>query len=217
MSMTVGKAEAADVVYDLEGSLLEACSCGVLCPCWIGEDPDSGYCDAFNAYHLDRGTIRGVEVSGLSFVTVHHIPGNVLKGNWRAVWFISEEASDDQFAAIRDTFGGKLGGPLADLAQLFGEVLAVERAPIVHETVAGKGTLRIGDFVSGEMTPYTGTDGQTVTTLRDSLFSTVPGSPAYVAKAGHNTVDLPQYGMVWSFEGRNAIQADWKILHSEAK
>jgi hypothetical protein len=25
---------ATDVVYDLEGTLLEACSCGVLCPCW---------------------------------------------------------------------------------------------------------------------------------------------------------------------------------------
>ena len=100
-------------------------------------------------------------------MTVHHIPGNVLTGNWRAVWFISDQAGDEQFAAIRDTFGGKLGGPLAGLASLFGEVLAVERAPIVHETVGGKGVLTIGDFVSGEMTPYTGTDGHTVTTFRD--------------------------------------------------
>lgn len=211
--MTSQAAETTGIAYALEGSLLEACSCGVLCPCWVGEDPDLGYCDAFNAYHLDRGTIRGVDVSGLSFVTVHHIPGNVLKGNWRAVWYISEEATDEQFQAIHDAFGGKLGGPLADLAGLFGDVLAVERAPIVHQTVAGKGTLRIGDFVSGEMAPFTGTDGQTITTLRDSLFSTVPGSPAYLAKASHNTVNLPQYGMVWSFEGRNAIQSDWKITH----
>src|SRR4051812_25906046 len=53
----------ANVVYELEGTLLEACSCGVLCPCWIGEDPDGGACDAFNAYHFDRGTIRGIDVS----------------------------------------------------------------------------------------------------------------------------------------------------------
>jgi hypothetical protein len=217
MAVTEQKLAGEGVVYELEGTLLEACSCGVLCPCWVGEDPDRGYCDAFNAYHLNRGTIRGVDVSGLSFVTVHHIPGNVLKGNWRAVWFISEEATDEQFAAIHDTFGGRNGGPLADLAGLFGEILAVERAPIRHETAEGKGTLRVGDFVSGEMAPYTSPDGTTITTLRDSLFSTVPGSPAYVAKAGHNTVNLPQYGMVWSFEGTNAIQSDWKIRHEEQR
>jgi hypothetical protein len=28
--------------YELEGSLLEVCTCNVLCPCWIGEDPDGG-------------------------------------------------------------------------------------------------------------------------------------------------------------------------------
>ena len=184
-------------------------------PCWIGEDPDVGYCDACNAYHLDRGTIRGVDVSGLSFVAVVHIPGNVLQGNWRVVWFISEEASDEQFSAIRDRFGGKLGGPLADLAQLFGEILAVERAPIRYETVAGKGVLIVGDFVSSEMAPYMGTDG--LPSPPSSIFSTVPGSPAYVAKAAHKTVNLPQYSMVWSLEGRNAIQGDWKILHAEAK
>ena len=67
------------------------------------------------------------------------------------------------------------------------------------------------------MHPYVGADGATVTTLRDSVFSTVPGSPAYVAKADRQRVDLPQYGMVWSFEGRNAIQADWKIGHRPAE
>jgi hypothetical protein len=41
----------------------------------------------------------------------------------------------------------------------------------------------------------------------------VPGSPAYVAKASVNRAALPDYGFVWEFEGRNAIQADYKIRH----
>jgi len=49
MAMTEEKTAATGVVYDLQGTLLEACSCGVLCPCWIGEDPDGGTCDAFVA------------------------------------------------------------------------------------------------------------------------------------------------------------------------
>ena len=75
--------------------------------------------------------------------------------------------------------------------------------------------MRIGDVVSGEMRPYTAPDGSTITTLRDSLFSTVPGSPAYVAKADHLRSELPEYDFVWSYEGRNAIQSDWKLVHAE--
>jgi hypothetical protein len=205
--------QTTSVLYDLEGTLLEACSCGILCPCWVGEDPDGGSCDAFNAYHFDRGEINGVDVSGLSFVRVVQIPGNVLTpGSWKQVVFIDERADDQQLQAIVDAYTGKLGGPLADLAGLIGETLAVERAPITHEVKDGAGTLRIGEFVSSHMHPYRGPDGST-TTLRDSLFSTVPGSPAYVGIADTHDVALPQYGMEWSFEGRNAIQADYKIRH----
>jgi hypothetical protein len=203
------------VVYDLEGTLLEACSCGVLCPCWVGADPDGGSCASFNAYHFDRGVIRGVDVSGLSFVNVCDIPGNVLSpGTWRVVTFVDDRATDEQHDAIVAAYHGKLGGPLADLAGLVGEVLGVEKAPITHETRDGKGTLRIGDLVSAEMEPFRAPDGTTITTLRDSLFSTVPGSPAYVARAHTHTVDLPKYGLTWSFEGRNAIQSDYHITHS---
>jgi hypothetical protein len=205
----------SNVIYDLEGSLLEACSCGVLCPCWVGADPDGGTCSSFNAYRFERGVINGVDVSGLSFINVCLIPGNVLApGSWRVVSFVDDRATDEQHDAILDAYHGRLGGPLADLAGLVGEVVAIERAPITHETRDGKGTLRIGDVVAAEMEPFRSPDGTTITTLRDSLFSTVPGSPAYVARANSHTVTLPQYGMEWSFEDRNAIQSDYHIVHT---
>ena len=75
----------ATKTYTLEGSLLEACSCAAPCPCWIGDDPDGGRCEAFIAYHINRGQIKDVDVSGLSLVLVNQIPGNVLAGNWRAI------------------------------------------------------------------------------------------------------------------------------------
>jgi hypothetical protein len=206
--------ESSDSGYDLEGTLLEACSCGVLCPCWIGEDPDGGTCDAFNAYHFTRGTVAGVDVSGLNYVRVLRIPGNVLAPNsWTQVVFVDEDATDEQQQALIDAYDGKFGGPLADLAGLVKETLAVERAEITHELEGVNGTLKIGDYVYSEMRPYVGPDGRT-TTLHDSVFSTVPGSPAYVGVADKHKVDLPQYGMTWEFDGRNAIQADYKISHA---
>jgi hypothetical protein len=214
VAITEERPAGTDVVYELVGTLLEACNCGVLCPCWIGEDPDAGTCDAFVAYHFDEGTIRGIDVSGLNMVGVAKIPGNVLAGNWRVVYYLDERATDEQMQAILDAYGGKLGGPLADLAGLIGEVVDVQRAPITHEIEGGRGVLRVGDFIESAMEPYRGPDGETTTTLRDSVFSTVPGSPAYVAKAEYNRVRLPQYGMEWAHEGRNAIQADYRMSHT---
>lgn len=206
-----GKARA---VYQLEGTLLEACSCGVLCPCWIGEDPDGGECFAFNAYHFNKGQIAGVDISGLNIVNIVHIPGNVLAGSWRVVQFVDSKATEEQKNALTGVYQGKYGGPLADLSGLIGEVVAVETAEIKHEIVDGRGTLHIPGILDADMEPYRGPDG-TVTTLRDSLFSTVPGSPAYVSKASKHRVNLPKYGMTWSYEGKNAIQADYRMEHYE--
>lgn len=196
--------------YQFEGSLLEVCSCDTLCPCWIGEDPDQGTCQSVVAYHLDQGTIRGVDVSGLTFVGVVDIPGNILEGNWRQLVYINDTASDEQADALLDAFSGKLGGPLADLAQLVGERVGIERVPISHEITDGAGTLKIGDKVDCKMHPYRGPDGS-ATTLNNSIFSTVPGSPAYVSQADHQKIDIPEHDLQWSYEGKNAIQSDWKI------
>ncbi len=198
--------------YVLDGTLLEACSCGGPCPCWVGDDPDGGRCDSVNAYHIDQGQVKGVDVSNLSFVQVNQIPGNVLAGNWRAVFYIDDKATPAQQEAILNVFGGKLGGPLADVAGLVGERVAVHFVPIEHQVEGGKGTLRVGEVVEAEMAPYTDANGRP-TTIHDTVFSTIPGSPAYLAKASHHRVNIPEYGMIWEFTGRNAIQGDF---HFEA-
>jgi hypothetical protein len=203
--------DSASAIYQFQGTLLEACNCDVLCPCWIGEDPDNGTCSSVVAYHLDSGTIRGVDVSGLTLANVVFIPGNVLAGNWKAFLYVDERASDEQLQALVDAFSGKLGGPLADLAQLIGEQLGVVRAPISHEVVEGRGTLRVGDdTVVAQMEPYRGADGS-ITTLQNSIFSTVPGSPAWVGKAERFAVNMPDQGWTYEFTGRNAIQSEWTI------
>ena len=215
MATTETDPAATSQGYQLEGSLLEVCSCNTLCPCWIGEEPDNGTCDTVIAYNLTSGKIRGIDVSGLSIVNVGHIPGNVLDGNWSIAIYVDDRASDEQMEALLDAFGGKLGGPLADLAGLVGEIVAVERAPISHTIVDGAGTLNVGDKVDCAMHPYRGPDGS-ITTLNNSVFSTVPGAPAYVAVADHQRIDVPEHGYQWALENKNAIQSDWKIdYHGE--
>src|SRR5919109_3779416 len=133
--------------YEVEGSILEACSCGAPCPCWIGDDPHGGTCDSFVAYRIDKGSISGVDVSGVAFALVARIPGNVLKGNWKVALYMSDKATPAQKQAILDAWGGRLGGPLADLANLVGEVVGVHDAAVNFQLEKGRGTLKIGQLV----------------------------------------------------------------------
>jgi hypothetical protein len=196
------------MAYKLEGSILEVCDCKVLCPCWIGEAPDNGTCQSALAYHIDRGTIDGIDVSGLTLATNVFIPGTPLAGNWRAQIYIDDRSSSEQEAALLGVFSGKQGGPVADLAALIGDVVKVERAPITFEVKEGKGTLRIGDTTEAVMEPYRGPSGKP-TTLVDSIFSTIPGSPAYVAKASRFRLKNRAVGVDVDLRDHNAIQGQF--------
>ena len=132
--------------YEVQGRLLEVCTCNVLCPCWVGEDPDGdGTCDSILGWYVDSGTVQGVDVSDRCLCVSVHIPGNVLAGNWKAAVLVDDRCSEEQQQALLSVFTGQLGGAVADLAALIGEVVAVERVPITFDVVDGKGEIRIGD------------------------------------------------------------------------
>lgn len=196
--------------YTIEGKLLEACSCAAICPCWVGRDPDGGSCDGLIAYHYDRGEIDGVDVTGLTLALAVHIPGNVLKGGWTVVAYVDRRATPRQKEAILAAHTGRLGGPLADLAPLIGEVLGVHDVPIDFRMAEGRGTVRVGDEVSGEMEPLTDLQGRP-TKLVDSVFSTIPGSAAYVGTAPSLRARIPAHGIAWAFEGRNAVLGTFRF------
>ena len=192
--------------YKLEGRLLEVCNCRVLCPCWIGEDPDFGTCNTIVCWHFDKGEIDGVDVAGTTVALVAHIPGNILEGNWRAAVYIADHATKEQEEALLSVYTGKQGGPVAELVQLVGEVVSVEREPIEFKVQEGKGTVRIGDKAYAELEPYQGATGAN-TTLSDTIFSTVPGAPVFVGKSPRYTSKNPALGIDVDLSGHNALQS----------
>ena len=194
------------MAYHLEGRLLEVCNCRVLCPCWIGEDPDFGTCDTIVSWHFDKGTIEGVDVAGLTLAAVAHIPGNILEGNWRAAIFVDDKATKQQEDALLKVYTGQAGGPVADLAALIGEVVSVERAPIVFTVQGGRGTLQIGSDYFAELEPYVSAAGKT-TTLTDTVFSTVPGAPVFVGKAPIYRSKNEKLGINIDIKNHNALQS----------
>ena len=199
--------------YEVEGRLLEVCTCAVVCPCWVGLDPDGGKCDSALAWGIDKGTIEGIDVSGLTVALSVHIPGNVLTpASWKAAVFVDDRSTDEQQAALLKVFTGQAGGAIADLAGLIGEVVAVERAPITFTVEGGKGMLRIGDVADAELAPLHGATGLP-TVLQETAFSTIPGSPAYVSVASHFSRDGSRHGLpdVKDLRDHNAIQGHFKF------
>jgi hypothetical protein len=176
----------------------------------VGEDPDNGTCDGVVAWHIDRGAVNGLDVSGHTLAALGHIPGNILQGNWRVVFFVDDKTTPDQQEALLSAWSGKLGGPLADLSQLVGEVAGVERVPITFAVEEGRGRLQIGTAVSAELAPYQGATGR-VTTLNDTVFSTIPGSPAYVGKAATYRAKHPILDIDLDLQGHNAIQGTFRF------
>jgi hypothetical protein len=191
--------------YSLEGRMLEACSCDAICPCWVGQDPDGGRCEGTIAWHFDKGQVDGVDVSGLTIAVAADIPGNALKGNWRAVVFVDSKANPQQEKAILDVFTGKQGGPVADLVQLIGTVVKVEKAPIKFSIEKGHGQMQIGSGISIDMEGLTGATGEP-TVLTDAAFSVIRNAPAYIGKSKDYKIDVGALGLNKNFAGHSAIQ-----------
>lgn len=196
--------------YHLEGQLLEVCTCNAVCPCWVGVAPDGGTCDGVIAWQVEQGSIDGTDVSGRIIAAVAHIPGIAVAGNWRAALYVDDGATDAQKQALLDAYSGKLGGPLAGLAGLIGEVVSVESVPISANAHKGKGTLSIGGAVSAEFESVLGAHGEPAQ-LSHGLFSSVPGAPAYVGRSTHYRATQAQLGINVNVQGLSTMQTAFRF------
>jgi hypothetical protein len=95
---------------------------------------------------------------------------------------------------------------VADLAKLIGEVVSVERAPIRFTVTEGKGIVAIGKNYYAELEPYRGAMGG-LTTLSDTVFSTVPGAPVFVGKAPQYRSKNAALDIDLDIKNHNALQS----------
>jgi hypothetical protein len=174
-----------EMAYQLEGSSLEACTCEGYCPCWTGYESET--CGTVLSWHIDNGTIEGVDVSGRAVVVAADTAcsGAAEQGAARVTLYVDDEATTEQEEALLNAWTGKLGGPVADLAQLFGEVAGVERAPITFSADRGKGTLAIGQEVEADTAPLWEAEGRDHT-IHGNVLSAASGSGAKWSEFPHS-------------------------------
>jgi hypothetical protein len=140
---------------------------------------------------------RAWRISG----TIIDTPKVMTDGNWRLGMFVDDQATDEQFDKLVQVFGGQLGGPMAALAPLVGEVVGVERAAI---EVADDGLLhsvRVGDAIEFEIediVPFGVENGRPV--RFDGMFHPV-GSNLTMAEARRSRINA--FGI--EYEGKTGL------------
>ena len=139
--------------WHLKGSYIETCSCELMCPCNLSFDHGATYdfCRVVLVFNIREGEIEGTDIGGMKVVAVADTPKVMTDGNWRLGVFIDERASDEQAGKLVQVFGGQLGGPMAGLAPLVGEMLGVERAAIEVHDDGLRHSVRVGDVIDFEI------------------------------------------------------------------
>jgi hypothetical protein len=139
--------------WTLKGSYAETCSCELMCPCNLSFDHGATYdfCRATLAFHIREGDVDGTDISGLRIAFIIDTPKVMTEGNWRMGIFVDEQATDEQADKLVQIFSGQLGGPMAGLAPLVGEMLGVERAKIQLHDDGLRHSVRIGDAIDFEV------------------------------------------------------------------
>jgi hypothetical protein len=139
--------------WNLKGSYVETCSCELMCPCNLSLDHGATYdfCRVTLVFNVREGSVDGTDIAGCKVALIADTPKVMTEGNWRVGVFVDDAASDDQFEKLVQVFSGQLGGPMAGLAPLIGEMLGVERAAIVVEDDGVRHSVRVGDGIDFEV------------------------------------------------------------------
>jgi hypothetical protein len=145
------------MAWRLQGTYFENCSCDMVCPCTtsgLSMPADYERCRVVLVFHIDSGAVDDVDVSHLTLAVVADTPPVMADGNWRVGIFMDAAASREQAEQLGAVFAGQLGGPMAMLSPLIGEMLGIETAPIDYTDDGRRHRVSIGDAIDIEIEDF---------------------------------------------------------------
>jgi hypothetical protein len=174
-----------------------------MCPCNLSLNHGATYdfCRVTLAFNIREGEVNGTDIAGRKVVAIADTPKVMTDGNWRLGVFIDDQASDDQFDKLVQVFGGQLGGPMAALTPLVGQMLGVERAAIEIDDDGLRHSVRVADAIDFEIediVPFGIETGQPV--RFDGMFHPV-GSNLTMAEARRSRINA--FGI--NYEGKTGL------------
>jgi len=189
--------------WNLTGNYTETCSCELMCPCNLSFDHGATYdfCRVTLVFDISEGDAEGTDIAGTRIALIADTPKVMTDGNWRVGVFVDESASDEQAEKLVQIFSGQAGGPMAGLTPLIGELLGVERVPIVVEDDGVRHSVRIGDGIDFEIEDIIPFGVETGEPVRfQGMFHPV-GSDLTMAEAKRSNISA--FGI--EYEGRTGL------------
>jgi hypothetical protein len=186
----------------LKGSYGETCSCERMCPCKLSFDHGAtyDYCRVTLVFNIREGEIEETDVAGVKLAAIADSPKVTTEGNWKLGIF-DENSSEEQADKLVKVFTGQLGGPMAGLAPLVGEVLGVEKHPIEVTDDGLRHSVRIGDAIDFEIEDIVPFGVETGQPIRfDGMFHPA-GSDLTMAEAKRSSINA--FGI--QYEGKKGL------------
>ena len=189
--------------WSLRGSYVETCSCELMCPCNLSMDHGATYdfCRVTLVFNIREGRIGGSDIAGRKVALIADTPKVMTEGNWRLGVFIDDQADDEQFDSLVKVFSGQLGGPMAGLAPLVGEMLGAERAAIDVQDDGLRHSVRVGDVIDFEVEDIVPFGVESGTPVRFSGMFHPVGSDLTMAEARRSRINA--FGI--QYEGKTGL------------
>jgi hypothetical protein len=159
------------------------------------------FCRVTLAFNIRQGAVDGTDIAGRKVVLIADTPKVMTDGNWRVGVFIDDGATDGQFDALVQVFSGQLGGPMAGLAPLIGEMLGVQRAAIDLEDDGLLHSVRVDDVIDFEIQDIVPFGVETGEPVRFSGMFHPVGSDLTMAEAKRTRINA--YGI--EYEGKTGL------------
>ena len=193
--------------WSIKGNYFESCTCDLICPCITLKPPTQGTCTALLGWHIDEGHLDDLEINDLNVSMFLQAPGLLTEGGFKVALYVDERASEAQCDAITQMYTGKLGGHLAVVASLVGEVVSVKQAPIEYSVNGKTRSLKVGDGIGESVVEEVeGADGGPVLVSNPPL-AIAPGNDITIS----NTVKVSynDNGISHSHEGTVSLASNF--------
>jgi hypothetical protein len=183
------------LAWQATGTLFEACSCSVPCPCNFRQSPSRGYCYTVYAYRLKRAQYGGVKLDGLVF------GGG--EADKKPLGFLDSRAIGDRKEALEKLALAVFakGGPAAGEREFIPAKMAVEQSE-------SKFSVRFGDSGGFDASVILGGDGKSPIIVENNTIW--PAHRFIKGKTSFFDYKDP-HGNILKFEGVNANLGEFDL------
>jgi hypothetical protein len=152
-------------------------------------------------FNIREGSVDGTDIAGCKVAIIADTPKVMTEGNWKLGLFVDQGASEEQFEKVVGIFSGQLGGPMAGLAPLIGEMLGVERAAIEIEDDGLRHSVKVGDGIDFEIQDVVPFGVETGEPIRFAGMFHPVGSDLTMAEAKRSRINA--FGI--TYEGKTGL------------